>query len=207
MSFRIESSATFVQVDNALQQKVSRYDALFTASMQKSILRATSHFRNFTGYWEIFHNSVSFEAIVEIFSPRSSEIKDQQLLCRSTTRYSRKFRDRLAFDIWHATNTDYLDFPIFVFNLTLTSISWSHFFNVVTCPFSKTISCSKPDSNILFNNENVAIFVKMILTLVQGQGNEIVITCCISIVKIYLLIQNLKKILSIGKLMLELSLF
>jgi hypothetical protein len=94
-----------VQVDNALQQKISRYDALFT-----------------------------------------------------------------AFDIRQATNTEYLDFLIFVFNLTLTLLSWSHIFNVITCPFSKTISCNKPDSNILFNNENIAIFVKMTLTLVQGQG-------------------------------------
>jgi 23S rRNA-/tRNA-specific pseudouridylate synthase len=47
------------------------------------------------------------------------------------------------------------------------------FFNVITCPFSKTISCNKPDLNILFNNEDIAIFVKMTLTLVQGQGEEI----------------------------------
>jgi hypothetical protein len=85
----------FVKVDKALQQKISRYDALFTAFMQKSIVRMTWHFRNFTGYWEIFHKSVYFEAIFEIFSLRSSEIKDLQLLCRSTTRYSRKFRDRM----------------------------------------------------------------------------------------------------------------
>jgi hypothetical protein len=83
MLFRIERSATLVQVDKALQQKISRYDALFTALMRKSILRATlSHFRYFTGCWEIFHNSVNVEAIFEIFSPRSSEIKDLQLLCR-----------------------------------------------------------------------------------------------------------------------------
>jgi hypothetical protein len=30
MSFRIERSATFVVVDNALQQKIARYDALFS---------------------------------------------------------------------------------------------------------------------------------------------------------------------------------
>jgi hypothetical protein len=47
------------------------------------------------------------------------------------------------------------------------------FFNVITCPFSKTIPCNKLDLNILFNNENIAIFVKMTLTLVQGQGEEI----------------------------------
>jgi hypothetical protein len=47
------------------------------------------------------------------------------------------------------------------------------FFNVITCAFSKTIFCNKPDLNILFNNENIAIFVKMTLTLVQGQGEEI----------------------------------
>jgi hypothetical protein len=77
----------------------------------------------------------------------------------------------LGFDIRHATNTAYLDFPIFVFNLTLTLILWSNFFNVITCPFSKTISCNKPDSYILFNNENISIFVEM--TLIQGQGEEI----------------------------------
>jgi hypothetical protein len=95
MSFRIERSATFVQVDKALQQKISRYDALFTAAMRKSILRATSHFRNFTGCWEIFHNSVNFEAIFETSSPCCSEIKDLQLLCRLTTHHSRKFRDKM----------------------------------------------------------------------------------------------------------------
>jgi hypothetical protein len=51
-----------------LQQKISIYDALFTALMRKSILRATlSHFRYFTICWETFHNSVNFEAIFEIF--------------------------------------------------------------------------------------------------------------------------------------------
>jgi hypothetical protein len=59
------------------------------------ILRAMSHFRNFTGYWKIVNNSLNFEAIFEICSPYCSEIKDLQLLCRSTTRYSRKFRDRM----------------------------------------------------------------------------------------------------------------
>jgi hypothetical protein len=77
-----------------------------------------------------------------------------------------------AFDIWHATNTEYLDFPIFVFNLTLNLDFIVIFFNVITCPFSKTISYNKPDSNILFNNENIALFVKMTLTLVEGQGEE-----------------------------------
>jgi hypothetical protein len=47
------------------------------------------------------------------------------------------------------------------------------FFNVITCPFSKTISLNKPDLNILLNNENIAIFDKMTLTLVQVQGEEI----------------------------------
>jgi hypothetical protein len=47
------------------------------------------------------------------------------------------------------------------------------FFNVITCPFSKTIFCNKPDLNILLNNEKIAIFVKMTLTFVQGQGEEI----------------------------------
>jgi hypothetical protein len=41
MWFRIERSATLVQVEKALQQKISRYDALFTAVMRKSILRVT----------------------------------------------------------------------------------------------------------------------------------------------------------------------
>jgi hypothetical protein len=78
-----------------------------------------------------------------------------------------------AFDTRHATNTEYLDFPIFVFNLILNLDFVVTFFNVITCPFSNTISCNKPDLNILFNNENIGIFVKMTLTLVQGQGEEI----------------------------------
>jgi hypothetical protein len=64
-------------------------------------------------------------------------------------------------------------FPIFVFNLTLNLDILVILFNVITCPLSKTISCNKLDSNILFNNENIAIFVKMTLTLVEGQGEEI----------------------------------
>jgi hypothetical protein len=71
------------------------------------------------------------------------------------------------------TNTEYLDFPIFVFNLILNLDFMVTFFNVITCPFSENISCKKPDSNILFNIENTAIFVKMTLTLVQGQEEEI----------------------------------
>jgi hypothetical protein len=98
-----------------------------------------------------------------------------------------------AFDIRHATNTEYLDFPIFVFILILNLTLWSHFFNVITCPFSKTISCNKPDLNILFNNENIAIFVKMALTLVQGRGEEIDHNFLHTFVKICPLIQNLKK--------------
>jgi hypothetical protein len=78
-----------------------------------------------------------------------------------------------AFDIWHATNTEYLDFPIFVFNLILKIDSVVTFFNVITCPLSKTIFCNKLNSNILFSNKNMAIFVKITLTLVQGQGREI----------------------------------
>jgi hypothetical protein len=62
MSFRTERSATFVQDDKALPQKIARNDALFTALMRKSILRATSHFRSVTGYWDIFHNSVNIES-------------------------------------------------------------------------------------------------------------------------------------------------
>jgi hypothetical protein len=108
MLFRIERYATLVQVDKALQQKISRYDALFT-----------------------------------------------------------------AFDIPLATHTQYLNFPIFVFNLTSNLIHGHIFLNVITCPFSKTISCNKPDMNILCNNEDIAIFVKMTLTFVQGQGKEI----------------------------------
>jgi hypothetical protein len=67
------------------------------------------------------------------------------------------------------------------------------FFNVITCPFSKTISCNKPDSNNLFNNENTAVFVKMTLTLVQAQGEEIGHNLPHIVRKICLLIQNLKK--------------
>jgi hypothetical protein len=140
MLFRIERSATFVLIDKALQQKISGYDALFTALMRKSILRATSHFRYLTGCWEIFHNSVNFGLIFEIFSPRSSEIKDLQLLCRLTTLYSRKFRDRmlcLQHSIYGMRPIQ--NFPIFVFNLTLNLDFMVTFFNVITCPFSKTI--------------------------------------------------------------------
>jgi hypothetical protein len=55
----------------------------------------------------------------------------------------------------HATNTEYLDFPIFVFKLILKLDLMVTFFNVITCPFSKTIFCNKPDSNVLFNNEDI----------------------------------------------------
>jgi hypothetical protein len=65
------------------------------------------------------------------------------------------------------------NFPIFVFNLTLNLGFMVIFFNVITCPLSKSISCNKPDPHILFNNENIAIFVEMTLTLVEGQGEEI----------------------------------
>jgi hypothetical protein len=44
----------------------------------------------------------------------------------------------------------------------------------------------------MFDNENIAIFVKMNLTFAQGQGVEIGHNL-LSNVKIYLLIQNLKK--------------
>jgi hypothetical protein len=73
----------------------------------------------------------------------------------------------------HATNTEYLDFPIFVFDLILNLDFMVTIFNVITCPFSKTISCNKPDLNFLLNNENIVIFVKTTLTLLQGQGEEI----------------------------------
>jgi hypothetical protein len=97
-----------VQVDNALQQKISRYDALFT-----------------------------------------------------------------VFDIRHATKTEILDFTILVLNLILNLDLVSHFFNVITCDFSKTISCNKPHLNILFSNKNIATLLKVTLTLVQGQEEEI----------------------------------
>jgi hypothetical protein len=57
----------------------------------------------------------------------------------------------------------------------------------------KTISCNKPDSNNLFNNENIAIFVKMTLNYVQGQGKEIGHNLLHMFVKICLLIQNVRK--------------
>jgi hypothetical protein len=79
----------------------------------------------------------------------------------------------MAFDIWHSTNTEYLDFPIFVFSLTLNLDFMVIFFTIITCPLSKTISCNKLDSNILCSNEIIAIFVKMTLTFVEGQGEEI----------------------------------
>jgi hypothetical protein len=78
-----------------------------------------------------------------------------------------------AFDIWHATNTEYLYFPLFVFNLILNLDLMVTFFNAITCSISKTISYNRPDLNILFNNKNIAIFIKITLTLVQGQGEEI----------------------------------
>jgi hypothetical protein len=56
---------------------------------------------------------------------------------------------------------------------------------------------------MMFNNENIAIFVKMPLTLVQGQVKEIGHNLLHIFVKVCLLIQNLKKILSVGKLMPE----
>jgi hypothetical protein len=54
-------------------------------------MRATSHFRNFTGNSEIFHNSVKFESIFEISLLCSLELNDLQLLPRSTTRYTENF--------------------------------------------------------------------------------------------------------------------
>jgi hypothetical protein len=91
-------------------------------------------------------------------------------------RYSRKFRDRmlcLRHSTYGSDQYRIFRFSDFRFQFDLNLDFWSHFLNVITCPFSKTISCNKPDSNILFNNENIAIFVKMTLTLVQGQGEEI----------------------------------
>ncbi len=34
------------------------------------------------------------------------------------------------------------------------------FFNVITCPFGNIFYCNKPDLNIFFNNEIIAIFVR-----------------------------------------------
>jgi hypothetical protein len=88
----------------------------------------------------------------------------------------------------HSTNTEYLDFPIFVFNLILNLDFMVTLFNVITCRFSKTIYCNKPDLNILFSNENIAIFVEITLTLVQGQREEIDYNLLHTFVKICLLI-------------------
>jgi hypothetical protein len=65
----------------------------------------------------------------------------------------------------HATNTEYLDFPIFVFILILNFDFVVTFFNAITCPLCKTILCNKPDLNILFNNKDIAFFVKSDLDL------------------------------------------
>jgi hypothetical protein len=94
---------------------------------------------------------------------------DNALLQQKISRQDALFT---AFDIRHATNTEYFDFSIFVFNLTLNLNEMVIFSNAITCLLSKTISCNKPDLNIFFKNENIAIFVKMTLTLVQGQGEE-----------------------------------
>jgi hypothetical protein len=144
--------------------------------MRKSILRATSHCINFRDNWENLHNSVNFELIFDFFSPCSSKLKDLQLLCRLRTRYSRKFREDAlftAFDIWHATNTEYLDFPIFVFNLTLNLDFMVIFSTNVACPLSKTISCNKLDSNILCNgfsnsNNDFCSFLSVITRYYDG---------------------------------------
>jgi hypothetical protein len=82
-----------------------------------------------------------------------------------------------------------------------------NFFNVITCPFSETISCNKPDLNILFNNEDIVIFVKSDLDLssrlMGGDSHNL----------LHIIYQDLsadsesEKILSIGKLMAELSSF
>jgi hypothetical protein len=74
-----------VQEDEALSQKIARYDALFTVLLRKSIMRATSHFRNVMGSWKIFHNSVDFESIFESFSPCNSKLEDLKLFCKLTT--------------------------------------------------------------------------------------------------------------------------
>jgi hypothetical protein len=79
----------------------------------------------------------------------------------------------MTFDLWHATNTEYFDSLIFVFKLILNLDFMVTFFNVITCLFRKTNAYNKPYSIILFTNENIAIFVKLTLTLIQGQGEEI----------------------------------
>jgi hypothetical protein len=78
------------------------------------------------------------------------------------------------------------------------------FFNVITCPFSKTISCNKPDSNILFNEENIAI---MTFTLVQGQGEDIGHNLLHIVCYDLCADSESEKILSIGELTAELSSF
>jgi hypothetical protein len=104
MSFRIERSATFVQVDKALQHKISRYDALFTALMRKSILRTTLlHLRY-------------FEAIFEIFSPQfRNKISTTFVQVENALQHkiSRQYALFTAFDKRHAPNVEFLDFPIF----------------------------------------------------------------------------------------------
>jgi hypothetical protein len=49
----------------------------------------------FKGDQKISRNSAIFEQIFDISSACRSEEKDLQLLCRSTKRYSRKFRDMM----------------------------------------------------------------------------------------------------------------
>jgi hypothetical protein len=64
-----------------------------------------------------------------------------------------------------STATEFFYFPIFVFTLILNCDFVVSFFNVITYQFSKTIVCNKPNLNILFNNENIAIFVNSDLDL------------------------------------------
>jgi hypothetical protein len=55
MLFRIERSATLVQVDKALQQKISRYDAMFYGTNAKvNIARDVIAFQIFHGLLENF---------------------------------------------------------------------------------------------------------------------------------------------------------
>ena len=52
-------------------------------------------------------------------------------------------------------------------------MKWSYFLTPLHVSLAKLFLATKPDLNIFFKNENIEIFVKMTLTLVQGQGEEI----------------------------------
>jgi hypothetical protein len=66
----------------------------------------------------------------------------------------------------HATNTEHLDFSIFVFNLTLNlDVMVSNFLTSLHVSLAKLFFATNLDLNILFNNEDIAIFVKSDLDL------------------------------------------